>query len=171
MTNSHILVHEFTYMEPASVAEAIRLLATHGEAARVLAGGTDLLVQMKMERLKPAVLIGIRKLAELKGIRHDAGKLTIGADYHPRRPHVITSRYTAGRGVRRQYGPGAGDGHRQPVQRLTGLRHRPGAIALPRLSWPALRASARLPRASAVRARRPPPDQLLVGTRRLRLLR
>ena len=50
MTNSHILVHEFTYMEPVSVAEAISLLASHGNAARVLAGGTDLLVQMKMER-------------------------------------------------------------------------------------------------------------------------
>ena len=69
MTNSHILVHEFAYLEPASVAEAVELLATYGDAARVLAGGTDLLVQMKMERLKPAVVIGIGRLVELKGIR------------------------------------------------------------------------------------------------------
>lgn len=79
MTNSHILVHEFTYLEPGSVAEAVSLLATHGDAARVLAGGTDLIVQMKMERLKPAFVIGIGKLAELKGIRHEDGRLTLGA--------------------------------------------------------------------------------------------
>jgi xanthine dehydrogenase iron-sulfur cluster and FAD-binding subunit A len=79
MTNSHILVHEFIYLEPGSVAEAIDLLAAHGDAARVLAGGTDLLVQMKMERQKPAYVIGIGKLAELNGIRRGVEKLTIGA--------------------------------------------------------------------------------------------
>jgi|WetSurMetagenome_2_1015567.scaffolds.fasta_scaffold15731_2 xanthine dehydrogenase iron-sulfur cluster and FAD-binding subunit A len=79
MTNSHILVHEFSYLEPRSVGEAIELLVTHGDAARILAGGTDLLVQMKMERQKPACVIGIGKLAELNGIRQDIDKLTIGA--------------------------------------------------------------------------------------------
>jgi len=48
MTNTHILVHEFEYLEPASVAEAVALLSQYGERARVLAGGTDLIVQMKM---------------------------------------------------------------------------------------------------------------------------
>jgi len=79
MTNSHILVHEFSYLEPRSVGEAIELLAAHGDAARILAGGTDLLVQMKMERQKPAYVIGIGKLTELQGIRQDIAKLTIGA--------------------------------------------------------------------------------------------
>jgi xanthine dehydrogenase iron-sulfur cluster and FAD-binding subunit A len=79
MTNSHILVHEFIYLEPGSVSEAIDLLAAHGDAARILAGGTDLLVQMKMERQKPAYVIGIGKLAELNGIRRGVDKLTIGA--------------------------------------------------------------------------------------------
>ena len=79
MTNSHILVHEFSYLEPRSVSEAIELLVTHGDAARVLAGGTDLLVQMKMERLNPAYVIGIGRLNELQGIRQDVDKLAIGA--------------------------------------------------------------------------------------------
>ncbi len=79
MTNSHILVHEFTYLEPDSVGEAIELLAAHGDAARVLAGGTDLLVQMKMERQKPGYVIGIGKLAALRGICQGVDKLTIGA--------------------------------------------------------------------------------------------
>jgi xanthine dehydrogenase iron-sulfur cluster and FAD-binding subunit A len=98
MTNSHILVHEFTYMEPVSVAEAISLLATHGNAARVLAGGTDLLVQMKMERQEPAYVIGIGKLAELKGIRPGIDKLTIGALTTIRalaRDAGVHNRYTA----------------------------------------------------------------------------
>ena len=79
MTNSHILVHEFIYLEPGSVSEVIELLAAHGDAARILAGGTDLLVQMKMERQKPAYVIGIGALAELQGIRQDEAKLTFGA--------------------------------------------------------------------------------------------
>ena len=79
MTNSHILVHEFIYLEPGSVSEVIELLAVHGDAARILAGGTDLLVQMKMERQKPAYVIGIGVLTELQGIRQDIAKLTIGA--------------------------------------------------------------------------------------------
>lgn len=98
MTNSHILVHEFTYLEPKSVAEAIELLAAHGDAARVLAGGTDLIVQMKMERLKPQYVIGVGKLAELKGIRYGGGGLTLGALTSIReiaRDAEVRSRYTA----------------------------------------------------------------------------
>jgi xanthine dehydrogenase iron-sulfur cluster and FAD-binding subunit A len=96
MTNSHILVHEFIYLEPGSVSEVIEILAAHGDAARILAGGTDLLVQMKMERQKPACVIGIGKLTELKGIRQDVDKLTVGA--------LTTIRELArGAGVRSHY--------------------------------------------------------------------
>ncbi len=79
MTNSHILVTEFTYVEPGSLAETLALLAEHGESARLLAGGTDLLVQMKMERVKPAVVIGLRRVPELQGIRRAADRLVLGA--------------------------------------------------------------------------------------------
>ena len=98
MTNSHILVHEFIYLEPGSVGEVIELLAAHGDAARILAGGTDLLVQMKMERQKPAYVIGIGKLTELNGIRQDVDKLTIGALTTIRelaRDAGVRNRYTA----------------------------------------------------------------------------
>ena len=134
MTNSHILVHEFSYLEPRSVSEAIELLAAHGDAARILAGGTDLLVQMKMERQKPAYVIGIGELDRVA--RHPAGHRQTDhrrIDDHPRSCtgyDRARGLHRAGRSVRRgiQHGAGAGDGHggRQPVQRLTGLRHRPG---------------------------------------------
>ena len=79
MTNSHILVREFTYVEPHSLAETLTLLAEHGDAARLLAGGTDLLVQMKMERVKPQFVIGLRRVAELKGVRWESDRLVLGA--------------------------------------------------------------------------------------------
>jgi xanthine dehydrogenase iron-sulfur cluster and FAD-binding subunit A len=78
MTNSHILVHEFSYMEPEALEEAIALLNQYGDGARVLAGGTDLIVQMKMERLAPKCLVSIRKIPELDGIALDDGNVRIG---------------------------------------------------------------------------------------------
>ena len=53
MVNTHIIPQEFTYHEPRSLSEAVSLLQTHGSSARVLAGGTDLLVQMKLGKIQP----------------------------------------------------------------------------------------------------------------------
>lgn len=79
ITNTHILVHEFDYLEPASVEEAVDLLARYGPEARVLAGGTDLLVQMKMERLAPRYLVSIGRVPGLEGISVQDGRTRIGA--------------------------------------------------------------------------------------------
>jgi CO/xanthine dehydrogenase FAD-binding subunit len=67
-TNTRILTPEFDYVRAKTVREATQLLGDYGERARILAGGTDLLVQMKMGRLTPEVLIGVTKVAELRGI-------------------------------------------------------------------------------------------------------
>jgi carbon-monoxide dehydrogenase medium subunit len=69
MTNSHILVQDFEYHRPATLDEAVALLSQYGDRARVLAGGTFLLVQMKMEQMAPECLIDIGGLAGLSGIR------------------------------------------------------------------------------------------------------
>jgi carbon-monoxide dehydrogenase medium subunit len=79
ITNSHILVHEFDYLEPSSVEEAVGLLARYGPEARVLAGGTDLIVQMKMERLAPRYLVFIGYVPGLEGIAVQDGRTRIGA--------------------------------------------------------------------------------------------
>ena len=79
MTNSHILVPEFEYLQPRSVKEAVAVLARYGDRARVLAGGTDLIVQMKMERLAPKYLVDIRKMPGLRGITFSSGSIHIGA--------------------------------------------------------------------------------------------
>jgi CO/xanthine dehydrogenase FAD-binding subunit len=78
MMNTHILSQEFEYFEPKTVNEAILLLATHGEKAKVLAGGTDLLVQMKMQRLHPEVVINIAKIPALRYLNEEKG-LSIGS--------------------------------------------------------------------------------------------
>lgn len=79
MTNSHILVHTFDYVEPTTLQEVIALLAEYGDRARVLAGGTDLLVHMKMERLAPDCLVSIRRISGLEGISQEGGHTWIGA--------------------------------------------------------------------------------------------
>jgi CO/xanthine dehydrogenase FAD-binding subunit len=79
MTNSHILVHGFEYLEPASLEEAIALLSEYGDRAQVLAGGTYLLVQMKMERVAPQCVINVDKVPGLDGIASQDGGLRVGA--------------------------------------------------------------------------------------------
>ncbi|MDY7079738.1 MAG: FAD binding domain-containing protein [Chloroflexota bacterium] len=78
-TNSHILVQEFEYREPASVAEAVSLLSECGERAQVLAGGTNLLVWIKMEQRAPECVINVAKLPGLTGISRQDEDLEIGA--------------------------------------------------------------------------------------------
>jgi carbon-monoxide dehydrogenase medium subunit len=96
-TNSHLMLGEFDYLEPASVDEACAMLAEHAGAARVLAGGTDLLVQMKLERAEARFLIAVRRLAELRRITDEDG-VVLGAGASIRsvaRSPLVRSRYTA----------------------------------------------------------------------------
>jgi len=70
----------FEYFEPRSVAEALRTLAEWGGRARVLAGGTDLLIQMEGGRHAPAALVYVSRVPELREIvREPGGTLRIGA--------------------------------------------------------------------------------------------
>ena len=78
-TNTHILVHRFAYLRPATLADAISALAQHSEGARIMAGGTNLIVDMKLEKASPSVVIDLSGLHELVGIREEAGTIRIGA--------------------------------------------------------------------------------------------
>lgn len=69
ITNTHLLFHEFDYFAPRTVDEVLSWLAQYGDSARVMAGGTDLLVQMKMERRQPSRVISLQRIPELKHIR------------------------------------------------------------------------------------------------------
>ena len=69
----------FEYHRPASVDEALSLLATHGEEGRVIAGGHSLVPMMKLRLAAPEHLIDLRDLADLRGIREGGGVIEIGA--------------------------------------------------------------------------------------------
>jgi CO/xanthine dehydrogenase FAD-binding subunit len=71
---------KFTYLAPRTIDEACDCLAAHGDEVRLLAGGTDLLLQMRRREVSPAFVIGLKAVPELTGIRRSAGGgLVIGA--------------------------------------------------------------------------------------------
>lgn len=69
----------FEYHEPQSLAEATSLLAAYGDAARVLAGGTDLLVQMRKGKQRPRHLLDIKTLPGLDQVSVTEDWVEIGA--------------------------------------------------------------------------------------------
>lgn len=72
-------LRRFTYHEPQSLKDAIALLEQHGETAKLLAGGTDLIIQIKQEQKSPDHLISLRCVPELQEIAGSNGELNIGA--------------------------------------------------------------------------------------------
>ena len=69
----------FTYARATSVANALELLAVHGEKARVLSGGQSLIPAMNLRLVAPEVVVDIGALAELRGIAVKGETLVIGA--------------------------------------------------------------------------------------------
>jgi len=69
----------FKYSGPETLEQALDLLNTHKDDAKILAGGTDLLVRMKKGLLKPKVLISLKALNELSYIKKQDGYIKIGA--------------------------------------------------------------------------------------------
>jgi CO/xanthine dehydrogenase FAD-binding subunit len=67
------------YEAPSSLDQAVALLAQATGEARVLAGGTDLLVQMKTDMIEPALVVDIKGIAELRQIKEEGGGYRIGA--------------------------------------------------------------------------------------------
>ncbi|MCB2192245.1 MAG: xanthine dehydrogenase family protein subunit M [Deltaproteobacteria bacterium] len=69
----------FDYYRPADLSEALALLGQMGDQAKPLAGGTDLLVNLKLKKLAPKALLDLSGLEELKGIRGENGQVSLGA--------------------------------------------------------------------------------------------
>ena len=68
-----------SYAAPTTVNEAVKLLADASGVAKVLSGGTDLLVQMKSGRAKPNLIVDMKKLPGMVGVREVNGGFVIGA--------------------------------------------------------------------------------------------
>ncbi|MBI5301183.1 MAG: xanthine dehydrogenase family protein subunit M [Chloroflexi bacterium] len=69
----------FQYFAPTTLDEALALLAEHGDAAKVLAGGQSLTPMMNFRLVSPAILIDLNRIGELAYIRERDGGLAIGA--------------------------------------------------------------------------------------------
>jgi CO/xanthine dehydrogenase FAD-binding subunit len=72
-------MRDFEYDAPKALTDTIDLLARNGDAARPLAGGTDLIDQVRTGRLKPDLVVDIKQLDELNVLDVSAAGLQLGA--------------------------------------------------------------------------------------------
>ena len=73
-------MHEINYENPSTVAQALTMLKRHGEKARPLVGGTDLLIQLRAGVRRPEYIVDLKHIKELRQIKFDAKKgLRLGA--------------------------------------------------------------------------------------------
>ena len=124
----------FAYERPTDLASAVALLAEHGPEARLLAGGTDLIIRLRDGTIRPRLVVDVKGVAELDGdIREHDGELIIGA-------RAVMTDIAADERIRRDY-------RRSPRRRRSSGRCRSGTA--PR--WPATSAT---PRRRRTRCRR-----------------
>ena len=69
----------FDYACPATLSEAVQLLATHDGEAKAVAGGQSLVPMLAFRLAQPTLLVDLRKLADLRGIRIPEKGVTLGA--------------------------------------------------------------------------------------------
>ena len=69
----------FDYVRPATLDEALGLLARHGDEAKVLAGGHSLIPAMKLRLSQPKLVVDIGRIGDLRSIGERDGKIAIGA--------------------------------------------------------------------------------------------
>jgi 4-hydroxybenzoyl-CoA reductase subunit beta len=90
---------KFEHLSPTMVEEACHLLDKHGPKARILAGGSDLFVAMKLRNIQPTYLISLKGIGGIKGINyHEEEGLKVGAMtslYQVRKDPFIMEHYQA----------------------------------------------------------------------------
>jgi len=69
----------FDYFAPQSLGDATALLRRYGTKAKLLAGGTDLFIRLERRAVEPGVVVDLKKIRALQGIKAGAKGLTIGA--------------------------------------------------------------------------------------------
>ncbi len=70
---------QFDYVAPDTLDEAVRALSDGGEEAKLLAGGHSLLPLMKLRLAAPSLLVDLRRVPGLRGIRREDGEWRVGA--------------------------------------------------------------------------------------------
>jgi carbon-monoxide dehydrogenase medium subunit len=72
-------MNSFDYFSPKSLSEASEILARYNGEAQAVAGGTDLLLKMKADRLAPKAVVNIKRVPELRGISNLQSLIFLGA--------------------------------------------------------------------------------------------
>lgn len=72
-------MNHFDYRRAGTIAAALELKKEHGEQARFLSGGTDILLLIKKGIISPRLLISLKNIEELKNIRKTDGQVVIGS--------------------------------------------------------------------------------------------
>jgi 4-hydroxybenzoyl-CoA reductase subunit beta len=90
------MLNKFEYEKPARVDELIALLGRYGNKARILAGGTDLLVQIEKRRISPRYLVDVTGVPEMEEIEEEDSGIRIG-------PAVTLGRLEKSPLIRKQY--------------------------------------------------------------------
>jgi carbon-monoxide dehydrogenase medium subunit len=72
-------VNKFEYLTPATIDEAISFCISHGERAKYIAGGTDVMVKLKEGKISPQYLVSLRRIQGLDHIVYKDGELRIGS--------------------------------------------------------------------------------------------
>ncbi len=72
-------LHPFRYHRPRGLDEALELLDVHAGDVMPIAGGTDLVPNMKHKLFTPGHLVGLKRVEELRGIEKRDGEILIGA--------------------------------------------------------------------------------------------
>ena len=70
---------DIRYASPETIDEAVALMAAASGKGRILAGGTDLLVQMRAGVVTPGIIVDVKKIEEMTSISEKAGSFRIGA--------------------------------------------------------------------------------------------
>lgn len=70
---------QFEYQAPTTIDEALTLLATNPDDAKILAGGHSLIPAMKLRLAQPAMLVDLGRIKDLSYIREDGDQILIGA--------------------------------------------------------------------------------------------
>ncbi|HID89416.1 MAG TPA: xanthine dehydrogenase family protein subunit M [Anaerolineae bacterium] len=73
------MLPEFELLMPRTLSEALEVLAQAREGVAPVAGGTNLVVDMRGGRHRPSVLVSVAGLEELRGVRRENGHIVIGA--------------------------------------------------------------------------------------------
>ena len=74
-----MITSAFQYHRPADIASALALLQTHGDEARVIAGGHSLIPMMKLRMAELDHLIDLQAIPEMRGVEIGEGAVTLGA--------------------------------------------------------------------------------------------